>query len=105
MRKYSIYMVNKEIQVTLPPTLDPVYSNMIQVAYKEDEFTFIFLHQIPGANQARGKAIVTISPNHAKNLLAVLQRTMDEYETKFRKIETPQDKPQIENVTSMRGYS
>jgi hypothetical protein len=96
-------MAANEIQVTIPPTIEPVYSNMIQIAYKEDEFTFIFLHQIPGINQARGKAVVSISPNHAKNLLTVLQRTVAEYEQKFRTLENAQDKPQ--NVTAMPGYS
>ena len=96
-------MVANEIQVTIPPQLEPVYSNMIQIAYKEDEFTFLFLHQIPGINQAKGKAVVSISPTHAKNLLAVLQRTVGEYEQKFRTLDAPQEKPQ--NVTAMTGYS
>ena len=42
--------------MNIPQTLDPVYSNMIQIAFKEDEFTFVFLHQLPGVNQARAKA-------------------------------------------------
>jgi hypothetical protein len=95
-------MGNKDIQVTIPQTLEPVYSNMIQIAYKEDEFTFMFLHQIPGINQARGKAIVTLSPTHAKSLLTVLERTVREYEEKFRSLEGEQANNQ--NVT-MHGYS
>jgi len=95
-------MTNKEIQVTIPQTVEPVYSNMIQIAYKEDEFTFMFLHQIPGINQARGKAIVTLSPTHAKSLLTVLEKTVREYEEKFRSLDTTQ--PNDNNVT-MRGYS
>ncbi|MDD1692540.1 MAG: DUF3467 domain-containing protein, partial [Methanoregula sp.] len=51
-------MTGQEISVNIPPTLDPVYSNMIQIAYKDDEFTFMFLHQLPQVNQARAKAIV-----------------------------------------------
>ncbi len=98
-------MTNQEIQVTIPPTLDPVYSNMIQIAYKDDEFTFLFLHQIPGVNQARGKAIVSISPRHAKNLLAVLGKTVSEYEAKFGTLDLPQDPKGPQNVTTMRGYS
>ena len=57
-----IIMTGQEIAVNIPQTLDPVYSNMIQIAYKDDEFTFVFLHQIPGVNQARAKAIVSITP-------------------------------------------
>ncbi len=96
-------MTSNEIQVTIPQNVEPVYSNMFQIAYKEDEFTFMFLHQIPGINQARGKAVVSISPTHAKNLLQVLQRTVGEYEQKFRPLEASQEKAQ--SVTSMTGYS
>jgi hypothetical protein len=97
-------MTTHEIAVNLPPTLDPVYSNRIQIAFKEDEVTFIFLHEIPGTNQARAKAIVSISPRHAKNLHDALGNSLRDYETKFGKIEGPVDKAPVENVT-MRGYS
>ncbi|WP_342678824.1 DUF3467 domain-containing protein [Methanofollis sp. UBA420] len=97
-------MSQNEIAVNLPQTLDPVYANRIQVAYKEDEFTFIFLHEIPGTNQARAKAIVSITPKHAKNLLGVLARSMKDYEEKFGTIQPPAEKTGDTNVT-MRGYS
>jgi hypothetical protein len=98
-------MTAQEISVNIPQTLDPVYSNMIQIAYKEDEFTFVFLHQIPAVNQARAKAIVSITPTHAKNLLAVLQKTMADYEEKFGKITAPVEKHGDGSVTTLRGYS
>ena len=94
----------REIQVQIPQDLDPVYANRIQIAYKEDEFTFIFLHEIPGTTQARAKAIVSISPRHAKNFLEVLGTSMADYEGKFGKIAPPGEKQPVENVT-MRGYS
>ena len=77
-------MTAQEISVNIPPTLDPVYSNMIQIAYKDDEFTFMFLHQLPQVNQARAKAIVSITPAHAKNLLGVLTKTVADYEVQVR---------------------
>ena len=98
-------MSQHEIAVNMPQNLDPVYSNMIQIAYKEDEFTFVFLHQIPGVNQARAKAIVSITPQHARNLLAVFTKTFADFEAKFGKIEPPQGKAATESVTTMRGYS
>lgn len=97
-------MAQHELSVNVPQTLDPVYANRIQVAYKEDEFTFMFLHEIPGTNQARAKAIVSITPKHAKNLLAVLSKSMKDYEEKFGSIQPPQEKGGSTNVT-MRGYS
>lgn len=98
-------MSSHEIAVNIPNTLDPVYSNMIQIAYKEDEFTFVFLHQIPGVNQARAKAIVSITPQHAKTLLSVFSKTMADYEAKFGKVEPAQGKQQGDSVTTIRGYS
>jgi hypothetical protein len=98
-------MSSQEISVNIPPTLDPVYSNMIQIAYKEDEFTFLFLHQLPQVNQARAKAIVSITPNHAKNLLAVLTKTVADFESKLGTINSHPDKQTVENVTTLRGYS
>ena len=104
-RAHLLSMSAQEISVNIPPTLDPVYSNMIQIAYKEDEFTFLFLHQLPQVNQARAKAIVSITPNHAKNLLAVLSKTVADYESKFGAIKNSTDKQTIDNVTTLRGYS
>ena len=98
-------MASHEIAVNIPQTLDPVYSNMIQIAYKEDEFTFLFLHQIPSVNQARAKAIVSITPSHAKRLLDVLRTSVADYETKFGTINPSKESPQVENVTTLRGYS
>lgn len=97
-------MSQHEISVNIPQALDPVYANRIQVAYKEDEFTFMFLHEIPGTNQARAKSIVSITPKHAKNLLAILARSMKDYEEKYGAIQAPSEKAGDTNVT-MRGYS
>jgi len=98
-------MTGQEISVNIPQTLDPVYSNMIQIAYKEDEFTFLFLHQLPQVNQARAKAIVSITPTHAKNLLAVLTKTMADYEGKFGTVNAPKEPQSDGTVTTLRGYS
>ena len=98
-------MANREISVNIPGNLDPVYSNRIQIAYKADEFTFLFLHEIPGMNQARGKAVVSISPRHAKNLVEVLAKSVADYEQKFGKITSPEAAVEQESNVSIRGYS
>ncbi|MCP1662326.1 MAG: DUF3467 domain-containing protein [Methanocalculus sp. MSAO_Arc1] len=97
-------MASKEITVNVPQDLDPVYSNMIQIAFRDDEFTFLFLHQIPNINQAKAKSIVTISPKHAKKFLGVLQQSIAEFEAKFGTIEAPKEQQATDTVT-MRGYS
>jgi hypothetical protein len=98
-------MAGQEISVNSPPTLDPVYSNMIQIAYKDYEFTFMFHHQLPQVNQARANAIVSITPTHAKNLLGVLTKTVADYESKFGTISPPKDPQAKDSVTSLSGYS
>ncbi|MDD3407936.1 MAG: DUF3467 domain-containing protein [Methanomicrobium sp.] len=99
-------MEKREIAVNLPPDLDPVYSNRIQVAYKDDEFTFVFLHEIPGTNHARAKAIVSISPKHAKNFSEVLSKTVSDYEAKFGEIKGAlESRPDPEMSLTIRGYS
>jgi hypothetical protein len=97
-------MQKREISVNIPQSLDPVFSNRIQVAFKDDEFSFIFLHEIAGTNQARAKAIVSITPRHAKNFADVLTKSVKDYEAKFGEIpRVSPDKPDEENVT-IRGY-
>ncbi len=79
-------MAGNELNIQIPQNLDPVYSNMIQIAFKDDEFTMMFLHQLSVANQAKAKAIVAISPKHAKKLLGALQKSVNDYEAKFGQI-------------------
>ncbi|WOF15647.1 DUF3467 domain-containing protein [Methanoplanus sp. FWC-SCC4] len=100
-------MEKREIAVNLPQDLDPVYSNRIQVAYKDDEFTFVFLHEIPGTNHARAKAIVSISPKHAKNFSEVLSKSVLDYEAKFGSIKSAnsENKDESNSNVTIRGYS
>lgn len=99
-------MEKRDIAVNLPQDLDPVYANRIQVAYKDDEFTFVFLHEIPGTNHARAKAIVSISPKHAKNFSEVLSKTVSDYESKFGEIKgAPESKNGADTNVTIRGYS
>lgn len=98
-------MSNREIQIQIPNDLDPVYSNRIQIAYKEDEFSFMFLHEIAGTNHARAKSVVSISPRHAKNLLEVLSGSIKDYEEKFGEISSADSGNDGEGNVTIRGYS
>ncbi len=98
-----IFMATNEVNVQIPQALDPVYSNMIQIAFKDDEFTMLFMHQLPGVGQARAKAIVSISPQHAKRLLAALGKSVADYEAKFGEISHQQQKEG--ESFELQGYS
>ena len=67
-------MAGNEINVQIPQNLDPVYSNMIQIAFKDDEFTMMFLHQLPAVNQAKAKAIVSIFCEDTKTSVSTAGR-------------------------------
>lgn len=97
-------MQKREINVNLPQDLDPVYSNRIQVAFKDDEFSFLFLHEIAGTTQARAKAIVSISPKHAKNFAEVLVKSVHDYEAKFGEIKPAVPSQPNESDVTIRGY-
>ncbi len=97
-------MAGNELNIQIPQNLDPVHSNMIQIAFKDDEFTMMFLHQLPMANQAKAKAIVAISPTHAKKLLAALDKSVKDYEAKFGQITTGAHTDGSYTAT-LQGYS
>ncbi|WP_319379119.1 DUF3467 domain-containing protein [uncultured Methanocorpusculum sp.] len=97
-------MAGNELNIQIPQNLDPVYSNMIQIAFKDDEFTMMFLHQLPMANQAKAKAIVAISPTHAKKLLAALEKGVNDYEAKFGPI-TGGAHTDGSKTATLQGYS
>ncbi len=97
-------MAGNELNIQIPQNLDPVYSNMIQIAFKDDEFTMMCLHQLPMANQAKAKAILAISSTHAKKLLAALDKSVKDYEAKFGQIITGAHTDGSDTAT-LQGYS
>lgn len=82
------------LSVKIPENLEPVYSNLIRIGHKDDEFTLTFLHRIPESNMALGRAIVTITPQHAKRLLRALDANVKRYEATFGEIKLPEE-PEI----------
>jgi len=91
---------NKKVQqlsVKMPDSLEPVYSNMIRISHKDDEFTLTFLHRISDTNLAVSRSIVTITPQHAKRLLRALTANVQRYESAFGEIRLPEEKGQKED--------
>jgi len=67
----------------------PVFSNFAQINHKDDEFSFTFVHLFPIPGQtARGsvRAVVTLTPQHAKRFLHALQDNLRKYEQKFGEV-------------------
>ncbi len=71
--------------------MEPVYSNLIKISHADDEVTLTFLHKIPETSLAQGRAIVTITPQHAKRLLRALGANIKRYEATYGEIKLPED--------------
>lgn len=80
----------KEIKVRVPEDLEPVYANQAIINHKDDEFTFSFMHVLP---QGRGtmKAVVALTPQHAKRFLNALSDNIQKYEASYGKIMLPEE--------------
>lgn len=91
-------MTEEKINVNIPEDLDPVYSNMVQISHKDDEFTLNFVHRVPRTNQAKAKSIVSITPQHAKRLYKALENNIKKYESHFGNISLPEESDESRDV-------
>jgi|GEM_PF-1821078 len=91
----------KEINIEIPGNLQPVYSNSIQINHKDDEFTFSFVQMVPMTNKGHMKAIVAITPKHAKRLLNALQDNIKKYESRFGEIGLPEENTEVSGDEGM----
>jgi hypothetical protein len=81
-------------QPPLPVELDEkvvegIYSNFVLTAHTASEFIFDFARMLPGAKKAKVHARIIMTPQSAKSLQIVLNRTIEKYESTFGKIPLP----------------
>ncbi len=83
-----------------PQTASGVYSNLMMVSHRKEEFVldFLFVHPQRGA---KGEAVanlrsrVVTSPEHVKRILRALEDNVSRYESKFGVIEEATDLPKV----------
>lgn len=81
----------KELQVRIPERVSPVFSNLARISHSDDEFSLHFAHSIQGTNKAEVKAIVSVTPSHAKRLVKTLKEQIKKYESEFGEINLPEE--------------
>ncbi|KXA96375.1 hypothetical protein AKJ37_05415 [candidate division MSBL1 archaeon SCGC-AAA259I09] len=81
----------KELNIQISEDLEPTYSNMVQIAHSDDEFSLRFIQRVHGTGMAKAKSIVSISPKHAKRLCNALEENIKKYENKFGEIDLPEE--------------
>ena len=65
------------------------YSNAMQVLFSKDEFTLPFFNIVGGAGRVVAKVIS--NPGHFKRMIAVMEKSLKEYETKFGAIKEAEE--------------
>jgi hypothetical protein len=66
------------------------YTNAAQIQHNKEEFRLIFLNVFPPTGRTAAKIIT--SPGHFKKMIAAMQSNLEQYETRFGKIE---DVPEV----------
>lgn len=84
-------------QPPLPVELDEkaaegIYSNFVLTAHTASEFIIDFARMLPGAKKAKVFARIIMTPQSAKSLQIVINRTIEKYESSFGKIPLPPQK-------------
>jgi hypothetical protein len=82
-------------QQTIPVEIDEkaaegIYSNFVLTAHTASEFILDFARMLPGTKKAKVHARVILTPQSAKSLFVVLERTIKKYEETFGEIVLPQ---------------
>lgn len=91
-------MDKKEMKVELTPeVIDGVYSNLAIIGHSASEFILDFLRLVPGAEKAKVKSRVIMTPDNVKRLMLALEDNVRKYESNFGEIELKKGNPQLPN--------
>ncbi len=83
-----------------PQSAAGVYSNLMMVTHRKEEFVLDFLFVQPqraasGEAVANLRARVITSPEHVKRIVRALEENVRRYESKFGEIEEATDLPKV----------
>lgn len=86
----------KELNVKAPGDFEPIFSNVVYIKHKDDEFNLRFIQTIPDTSEGILKAAISVTPKHAKRILNALRKNIEMYEEKFEEIELPEEEGEKE---------
>lgn len=83
-----------------PQSAAGVYSNLMMVSHRKEEFVLDFLFVQPqkaeqGGSIANLRARVVTSPEHVKRIVLALEENIRRYEEKFGEIKVATDMPKV----------
>ena len=72
----------QQLKIDVPTEVaDGVYANLAVITHSPTEFITDFVSMMPGVPQAKVRARVIMTPQHAKRLLRALQDNVAKYES------------------------
>lgn len=99
MKEGKVINVQKPaIDHKYPDYLTPEFANTTEVIHTSDEVCIIFTHQVPFHPVQTVKAIMSMTPVHAKKFWNVLGTTLENYEKKFGKLNKQNQKTESTGV-------
>ena len=83
-----------------PQSVAGVYSNLMMVSHRKEEFVLDYLFVHPqrgsdGGNVATLRSRIITSPEHVKRIVRALEENINRYESKFGAIEEATDLPKV----------
>jgi hypothetical protein len=88
-----------QIKVELrEPEGEGIYSNWVMISYGPSEFIIDFGRALPGLPKIRIYSRIVMTPQHFKNLLAVVEKNVSSYEEKFGEIKTLRDEDKQKGI-------
>ncbi len=79
-----------QLNIELPEDVaEGVYSNLALINHSPSEFVLDFIRMMPNVPQAKVKARVVLTPQHAKRLLNALADNVRKFEDNFGPIKDP----------------
>ncbi|HYD49787.1 MAG TPA: DUF3467 domain-containing protein [Terriglobales bacterium] len=91
----------QQISIQMDPQTAPgVYSNLMMISHRKEEFVLDFLFVQPqrgpdGQSVANLRSRIITSPEHMKRILKAIQENISRYERTFGVIEEATDMPKV----------
>lgn len=74
----------KQLKIKLDENIgEGIYSNIAFTTFNNSEFIIDFGRILPGLNQGKIYSRIVMTPQHAKRLVATLERSVKNFEEKF----------------------
>jgi len=86
---------SQQLQIDLPPDLQPMYVNLARIAHAPAEFVLDFARILPGDGKATVTTRVIMSPVALKLFHQALQENLGRYEATFGTINMPTGGPSL----------